>query len=252
MTTYAYAYDAPRDFDDRVAAYAALNGVSVENITDYDIVVTDDRGLYTTIRPTLEIHRVMDHDDLVYVVTLNGRLENPAVPYAEDYFVSCGGSVLHIADPHPLRVRRPDPPSPPRLSVAERLAKGREDAVRRGRHPGGPAPYGYRWNREKRHLLGARLDVREDEAKVVRAIFKQYLKRKSLNAVVRFLEDRKVKTRNGKHWSKAAVLWLLKNEVYVGRVRIGEIRSRGTHDPIVSPIIFNKVQATLRRNKPAR
>ncbi|MCL6610421.1 MAG: recombinase family protein [Peptococcaceae bacterium] len=54
-----------------------------------------------------------------------------------------------------------------RETIAERMRLGKDRALREGRWPGGPPPYGY-------SLSGGRLVVNCDEAKTVRKIFKLY------------------------------------------------------------------------------
>ena len=49
-------------------------------------------------------------------------------------------------------------------------------------------------------------------------------------------------------WSRAGISWILKNDTYVGRVHFGKIRSKGRHESIVPPIVFNKVQKLIREN----
>lgn len=134
------------------------------------------------------------------------------------------------------------------LSVAERLLKGREAGARAGKHQSGPAPYGYMRDYTERSSKGVRLQIHPEEAAVVRVIFKEYLRRKSMKRLIEFLDEQGLKTRRRKQWSRAGVSWILKNETYLGRVHFGNIRAKGQHPPIISPIIFNKVQKLIRKN----
>lgn len=135
------------------------------------------------------------------------------------------------------------------------LARGMQrkalDAKRRGaregRHPGGVVPYGYRMQYDEaagRTLLRAH----PLEENVVRRIFTEYLRNRSLAKVARRLEADGIRTRIGRPWSRAAVAFLLGNETYLGTVKYGDIRSRGNHPALVSPIIFHKVQKVKRQN----
>jgi site-specific DNA recombinase len=134
------------------------------------------------------------------------------------------------------------------LSVAERLLKGREAGARAGKHQSGPAPYGYMRDYTERSTKGVRLQIHPEEAAVVRVVFKEYLRRKSMKRLIEFLDEQGLKTRRKKQWSRAGVSWILKNETYLGRVHFGNIRAKGQHPPIISPIIFNKVQKLIRKN----
>jgi site-specific DNA recombinase len=135
-----------------------------------------------------------------------------------------------------------------RRGLAERLLRGREAGARAGKHQSGPAPYGYRRDYGSRGQDGVLLKVDEAECEIVRYIFREYLRVRSMKRLIELLEERHCKTRRGKCWSRAGVSWILKNDTYVGRVHFGSIRTRGRHTPIVSPIIFNKVQKLIRQN----
>ncbi|MBI3722331.1 recombinase family protein [bacterium] len=135
-----------------------------------------------------------------------------------------------------------------RARVAERLLRGREAGARAGKHQSGPAPYGYRRDYEARLSDGVLLRIDEEESQIVKFIFREYLRVRSMKRLIELLEARRCRTRRGKRWSRAGVSWILKNDTYVGRVHFGQIRTRGRHVPIVSPIIFNKVQKLIRKN----
>jgi len=135
-----------------------------------------------------------------------------------------------------------------RARVAERLLRGREAGARAGKHQSGPAPYGYRRDYGARLSDGVLLKMDEEESQIVKFIFREYLRVRSMKRLIELLEAKRLRTRRGKRWSRAGVSWILKNDTYVGRVHFGEIRTRGRHIPIVSPIIFNKVQKLIRKN----
>lgn len=245
MKTFAYAYNPPDDFHERVDAYAKKNGVRVRVVTDTDIEVTESRGLFTTTRPTMAIHYLMDREEMVYAVTLNGRLDHPAAPGAEAWFVNGGGAVLHIDDPHPVRVRRK------RTKKARSTFEGRRDSAKKGNYQSGPAPIGYRRKygpeRKSGHLV-SRLIPDPKEAKSVRRLFKIYLELKSTLKTAKRLNKEGIRTKRGGKWSRPAVSWVLRNPLYAGMVRFGDIRRMGNHDAIVSRIIWNKAQALLNKN----
>jgi DNA invertase Pin-like site-specific DNA recombinase len=143
-------------------------------------------------------------------------------------------------------------PETRRRSIAERLLRGREAGARAGKHQSGPAPFGYRRDYGTRATEGVLLRIDDVEADVVRFIFREYLRVRSMKRLIELLEENRCRTRRGKRWSRAGVSWILKNDTYVGRVHFGSIRTKGRHDPIVPPIIFNKVQKLIRENNKRR
>ncbi len=128
-------------------------------------------------------------------------------------------------------------------AFVERLSRGRKRGARAGRHTAGKIPYGY----VKADDGGLEIDVQE--AKVVREIFREYLNLRSTSRVARLLGDEGRKTRRGNAFSRASISFMLKNETYIGRVRYGDIKARGQHPPIISAIVFNKVQKLLQSNR---
>src|SRR5690606_41459898 len=49
-------------------------------------------------------------------------------------------------------------------------------------------------------------------------IFREYLRLLSMKRLIKLLDERGLRTRRGKRWSRAGVSWILKNDTYVGRV----------------------------------
>lgn len=150
--------------------------------------------------------------------------------------------------PEPKQTSPASPSGAARRRIAERLLKGREAGARAGKHQSGPAPYGYRRDYARRGQEGVLLVPDDHEAEVVRMIFREYLRLRSMKRLIKLLDEQGLRTRRGKRWSRAGVSWILKNDTYVGRVHFGKIRSRGKHDSIVPPIVFNKVQKLIRHN----
>lgn len=135
-----------------------------------------------------------------------------------------------------------------RREIAERLLRGREAGAKAGKHQSGPAPFGYRRDYSKRNSEGVMLVPEPEEAEVVKLIFREYLRLRSMKRLIKLLDDRGLRTRRGKRWSRAGVSWILKNDTYVGRVHFGDIHVKGRHESIVAPILFNKVQKLIRAN----
>ncbi len=136
-------------------------------------------------------------------------------------------------------------------TVDGRRTDGRGEKTRAKRSlraQSGPAPYGYYREPVDGRRGRSRLVLEPREAEVVRLIFREYLRKRSMKKLIEFLEGRSITTRRGRRWSRAAIAWILKNDTYLGKVHAGGDRYRGTHEPIIAPIIFNKVQQLLRKN----
>ncbi len=149
-----------------------------------------------------------------------------------------------------------------------------------GLHIGSFALYGYRKDPEKKgHLL-----VDPPAAAVVREIFSLFADGYGKTAIARMLNDRGVpnpteyKRRQGMHYkqpsTKTGTLWkystisnMLKNEMYIGNMVQGKYGSisyktkenrprppaswyiaKGTHEPIIAPPLWDRVQARIKAN----
>ena len=130
------------------------------------------------------------------------------------------------------------------------------------------------------NMLGYRKDKDEtepriipEEAEIVRTVFKMYDEGYSLDQIKSYLEEKGVKTSNGKtQWSKENIRRMLTNEKYVGdviyqktfrtdciskhtKVNRGE-RTKylvsNNHPAIVDRDLFNSVQAEIARQSSKR
>lgn len=129
-----------------------------------------------------------------------------------------------------------------------RIQQGKRRAARAGRHQGGITPYGYSKNYDppaKRFML----EVDQYQASIVRTIFREYLRLKSLGRVSARLAELNIPAPNGTRWTRGTLGFILSNSVYLGNVKYGAIENKGEHNPIIAPIIFNKVQKIKEANR---
>ncbi len=132
----------------------------------------------------------------------------------------------------------------------------------------GCAPYGYRREKGNKIIL-----IKQDEAKIVRRIFRMYLEGMSLSNIAKSLNYEDVSTkRSGQKinvkrcgkiidtkaflgiWSSKSVKLILSNPVYIGKVRYAIGRDdyyigNGYHKPIISNEIWNRVQYRISKIK---
>ncbi|MCO5171956.1 MAG: recombinase family protein [Planctomycetes bacterium] len=242
-----------------IRAFAARVGLALE-------AVQCDTGLgptQGTVSGLVTILDEMEDDWEAVLVTTPCRLDVPTVSFCAREELELNGKKVLVVSEAAARLveaaRAAAPPAPPprrrdgaeasrRRVIAERLLRGREAGARAGKHQSGPAPYGYRRDYSQRSTHGVLLVPDEEEGQVVQLIFREYLRLRSMKRLIKLLDERGLRTRRGKRWSRAGVSWILKNDTYVGRVHFGEIRAKGRHDSLVPPILFNKVQKLIRLN----
>lgn len=127
--------------------------------------------------------------------------------------------------------------------LVERVKLGLRRRWEQGKWKGGVPPYGYDYNRETE-----KLEVNEEEAKVVRKIFKHYLRVKSMRMVTNYLNRKGIPTRNGGWWIDSTVGAILSRETYNGVLKIGDVVNEMPELRIVTRRTFESVE-TLRKER---
>ena len=135
--------------------------------------------------------------------------------------------------------------------TAERIRDKIAASKQRGMWMGGTAPIGYRPD-------GRSLAIVEEDAAIVRHIFQRYL----ALGTVRALHDELIqqgirqprrttsagRTFGGTSFGRAQLYNLLKNPLYIGKIRHGSKTYPGNHPAIVDKEIWDRVQAQLADN----
>lgn len=129
-----------------------------------------------------------------------------------------------------------------RMEIKRKLAKGRRTKAEQGTKACGVAPYGYKWD-------NAQIVIDTDKAEIVKEIYSLYNNGASLQNIADTLNDRGITTDRDKKFSKQAISVILKNDFYVGTVTHGDIKKQGTHDAIVSKVLFGRIQSKMNKNR---
>ena len=112
--------------------------------------------------------------------------------------------------------------------IRERTSMGRRGAAKRGWVPSGKLPYGYRVGE------GGRPELVEEQAQVVRRIFRMYLSEgMGTEKIARMLTEEGIPpARSTKRWHHTHVGRILSNEAYKGVWNYGRRHTRSTEDGI--------------------
>jgi site-specific DNA recombinase len=106
-----------------------------------------------------------------------------------------------------------------RAQIAERTRRGKAHRARTGTvNVLSGAPYGYRYLRRS-ETADARYEIIEEEALVVREMFRRYAEdQSSIAELTRWLRAEGISTRTGKErWDRSTVWGMLRNPAYAGR-----------------------------------
>ena len=137
--------------------------------------------------------------------------------------------------------------------TAERIRDKFTASRKRGKHMGGVPPLGYDIDRAQKKLI-----VNPEEAKLVRHIFRRFLKIGSATKLAQELNETGHRTkswttlsgnkREGRVWDKGHLYRALNNPLYVGEVQHKGQRYPGEHDAIVDRATWDRVRSILARN----
>jgi site-specific DNA recombinase len=125
-------------------------------------------------------------------------------------------------------------------TIVERTKMGMEKKAKSGKWVGGVVPFGYRLEPEKG------LVVQEEEALIVRKMFQMYaFGKEGTQTLCAKLNEAGHRRRSTKKWDKRVILNILKNPLYLGKLRWREVVYEGTHESLVSAVLFDKVKQIL-------
>lgn len=132
--------------------------------------------------------------------------------------------------------------------TAERIRDKVAGSKRKGLWMGGAVPIGYA-------VKDKALIVDEAEAAAVRTIYREYLAQRSVPALAGRLQvlgivsktrtDRFGRVTGGAAFSTGALYYLLRNPLYIGKVKHGDLLHAGQHEAIVDSAIWEQVQTLL-------
>jgi len=126
-------------------------------------------------------------------------------------------------------------------TIVERTKVGMERKARNGTWVGGTVPFGYQLDPEKG------LVIHEEEALLIRHIFKMYaFGREGCQSIMLKLNEAGQRKRSGRKWDRYAILQVLRNPLYVGKLRWREAIYEGHHEAIVSETLFGKAKGVLQ------
>lgn len=126
--------------------------------------------------------------------------------------------------------------------ITERFTMGRIGRAKQGYfHGGGYAPTGYDY-------IDGELIVNEYEALQVRELFERFKKGYSIHNCWRYMQSHYT-TKYGAWKSEVLVRDVLKNEVYIGKIKFAGKTYPGKHTPIIPEDLFYEVQNILQHRR---
>jgi site-specific DNA recombinase len=125
--------------------------------------------------------------------------------------------------------------------IGERIRDKIAASRRKGMWMGGYPVLGY-------EVKDRKLVVNETEAATVRKIFERFVRVGSITTLARTLAAEGMKTKQGSPVDKGFLYRLVRNRTYLGEALHKGVAYPGEHAAIVSPALWNKVQAILHES----
>ena len=116
--------------------------------------------------------------------------------------------------------------------IRDKVAASRK----KGMWTGGVVPFGY-------IPINKKLVVKEREAEIVRFMFDGYVKYKSITGICKLIKDK-----FGEEYRREMVKRILRNPIYIGKIKHKDVFYDGQHEALVSQEIFDEV-AKIRASK---
>lgn len=109
-----------------------------------------------------------------------------------------------------------------RTNIANNVRSGMKKGAQEGNWMGGVAPYGYK-NVPKTSPDGSTLEINDQEAAILRKIFKLYADNNGYAKIADILNNKlMVKTRRNNYWTFNTISQILDNPVYIGMIQYGK------------------------------
>lgn len=125
--------------------------------------------------------------------------------------------------------------------TSQRVQIGMHGMAKEHRWPNSHPPLGYDLADDQT------LSVNTEEARLVRRIFKMYLKHRSMPTVAYKLNQEGITTKKGNEWCRWSIKKILSNELYCGEYRLGEFKDEVPEYQIVIERLFDAVTETRYR-----
>ncbi len=128
-----------------------------------------------------------------------------------------------------------------RALIVERITAGLERKAARGGWCGGQRPFGLNIAADRDSL-----ERNPTEAPLVPVMFDHYVNRQAgSSALADWLNEQGYRTKNGRLWSSASVITVLRNRAYLGEIYYRGNWYPAAHEPLIPPELFDRAQAIL-------
>ncbi|MEY8518250.1 recombinase family protein [Lachnospiraceae bacterium 29-84] len=134
-----------------------------------------------------------------------------------------------------------------RENIKSRMMMGKHAGLKEGRYFSGRAPIGYQYQMQPNGRLA--LTVDPYTSKAVQDMFRLYASGKSESAAAGYVQEKYGLFPNlDRHSAAGRVSRIMRNPVYMGKVRMKDQCYEGRHEPLVDPGLWQAVNERLSQN----
>jgi site-specific DNA recombinase len=128
-----------------------------------------------------------------------------------------------------------------RENIIQRMKLGKEGRAKSGLfHGGGRIPIGY-------DFIDGQLTINNYEALQIKEVYKLYSEGHGINKIAELMKNKGFRHKYGK-WNKSAVMYVIDNSLYIGKISHKKKEFTGKHEAIIEEELFHKSK-DLKNNR---
>lgn len=131
------------------------------------------------------------------------------------------------------------------VELSQKVKRGMKINAEKCLYNGGIPPLGYKIDKDKRFV------VDNEQAKIVKKIFEMYLNGYIMADIIRYLNEKGIKTSYGNPFNKCSIRTILLNKKYIGVYTYNGIETPNGVPRIIDDETFERVQEMMTKNKKA-
>lgn len=131
------------------------------------------------------------------------------------------------------------------VELSQKVKRGMNINAEKCLYNGGIPPLGYKIDSNKKYIID------EETAPIVKKIFDMYCSGNTMAEIIRYLNEKGIKTSYGNQFNKCSIRTILLNEKYIGIYKYKDKRIENGVPRIITDQVFFYVQEMMNKNKKA-
>ena len=128
--------------------------------------------------------------------------------------------------------------------LSQKIRRGQQENALKCKSNGGIIPFGYRVDPKEHTFV-----IDPEEAPIVKEIFSRYAAGEPMADIVASLNERGIKSHDGKEFRISVTGFMLKNRKYIGEYKYADVVVPGGMPAIISEELFERVQRRMVTNQ---